>query len=584
MPDINKYDRRMVMKNKTELISITILKNIILLVSLVFSSSSLASTLIVQVRTDIVPGTELGWMRARFHHLADDGTIQPEKAVIDRWRHHSQASGWGSGVRIAEARVPDGQYRGEVTAYDPDGGFLVSRPVRILLTGGVRVVTVLMTIDPLLPPSQIGILPALETSHWTSEEETKDPIICPVNLAMHGLACNGSFCDNVRLHCRAVPGIFTQNPPEWTSFFSDGDGLQGCKPGEFATGLACRGGSCDDISLRCTKHTGTEESCDITDPISDGPPLSEFIDPTNGYVRGIICEGNNCDDKRLEICRLKQFPFYFGAFPSLCVTSLALIFSVEECLGAEDEENTSQVWNLDLQTGLIVNPLTDSCLTALGGAGAVTEEPCEEATDTSWSLDPNGRMTSLDPNHGPLCLGVAGFQDLTLPPPIGATLELGPCSPALYQRFQPTNDALPEPLPELDVGTGELLDDLLKDGFESLQVNIIDPIDNAIFVQADDADLLMPGFQVSVTFTTNSEAHSFKLSTQSGCDNTHSNCQVAVVQNQGSVANPGRADPAILITLTLEVGNNYQRIRLDTKDNDGSDHSSEIRLTVIITS
>lgn len=438
-----------------------------LLVPLALSSSAMASFLVIQVRTDLIPGTELGWVRSRFHELAADGTVRPENAVMDRWKHHSEGTDWAAGVRVAESpRLPDAVYGGSVSIYNLEGGLVLSRPVRVELRGGIHVVTVLLTREPGVTPPQPGFLPGTETSHWTSEEfdvsgdsdieHSKDPIQCPVNLAMHGLGCNGDFCDNVRVHCRAVAGVSTENH-RWTTFFSEESAsYQGCNPNEFATGLQCRGQFCDEISLRCTEHNATEELCYVTDPISEDLPLTEFIDPTNGYVRRILCEGSNCDDKRLEICRIVEFPLILGAFSNLCVTSDGGSMKVGACLSAENSANTAQVWTLDGQTGMMVNPLTGTCLTALGGMGSVTEEPCAEAGDTSWFMDGNGRLVSIGPNNDPLCLSVVGVQDPLERPPIGAAFELGACSNALYQLFKASNAALPPPLPEFDAGLGEV--------------------------------------------------------------------------------------------------------------------------------
>jgi len=439
------------------------------LLLLALSSSAMAAVLVVQVRTDLIPGTELGWVRSHFDEMADDGTtVKPQNAVMDRWLHFSASTNWATGVRVAESpRLPNALYRGKVSIYNPQGGLVLSRPIRVELASGIHVVTVLLSREPGVTPPQRGFLPGLETSHWTSEEfgddpsdpdstQSKDPIQCPVNLVMYGLGCNDDFCDNVRVHCRAMAGLSNSNF-EWTPFFSDGPGtFEGCKTNEFATGLRCRGDFCDDISLRCTEHSATIESCYITDPISDNPPITDFRDATRGYVRRIQCQGNNCDDKRLEICSIVEVPLFLGHFSDLCVTSIGGSVVVGICQGADKGANTPQLWALDAQTGLIANPLTGTCLTAIGGSSSVTEENCAEAGDTNWFVDASGRLSSIDPNNQPLCLSVVGVQDPLGVPPLGAPFELGTCSDALYQSFEPGNAALPAPLPEIDVGMGEV--------------------------------------------------------------------------------------------------------------------------------
>jgi hypothetical protein len=439
--------------------------------SLMVSSSAMAvSRLVIQVRTELIPGVELGWVRSHFLELDDaGGSVLPKYSAMDRWMNQSESTDWGEpiGVRVAESQLlSDGYYSGHVSIYNPEGGLVLGRLVRVRLTGGLHVVTVLLLRDPLALPPLPGYLPATEVSHWTSEdvvdlgdsdnEHSKDPIQCPVNHAMHGLACDDSQCDNVRLFCRAVAGVSTQNHG-WTSYFSEEAGsYQGCSSNEFATGLQCKGQFCDEIRLRCTEHNAVEDFCYVTDPISNDSPFTEFADPANGYVRRILCEGSFCEDKRLEICRIVGYPLSFGAFSNLCVTSVAGVMTVGTCLSAENETNISQVWHLDAPTGLISNPLNGSCLTALGGFGSLTEEPCVEAGDTSWFMDSNGRLSSVDLNNNPLCMSVVGVQDPLGLPPIGSSLELSTCSLALYQVFEPSNAALPPPLPEYDAGEGEV--------------------------------------------------------------------------------------------------------------------------------
>jgi hypothetical protein len=146
------------------------LAGFLVLASLALTAPALATGLRVQSRTDFIPGVELGWMRSTFFRI-EDGLVKPQNAAIDQWKHHSYASGsdWVRGVRIAEVgSLPKGLYRGQVSAYDPNGGLLVSRPVRLTLdTGNFHVVTVLLTREN---PLRVGVLSAIDVSHWTSEE------------------------------------------------------------------------------------------------------------------------------------------------------------------------------------------------------------------------------------------------------------------------------------------------------------------------------------------------------------------------------------------------------------------------------
>ncbi len=102
------------------------------------------------------------------------------------------------------------------------------------------------------------------------------------------------------------------------------------------------------------------------------------------------------------------------------------------------------------------NPITGTCLTALGGQGALTEEPCAEAGDTTWFMDSKGRLSSVDQQNNLLCMSVVRAQDPYGLPPLGAAMELNTCTDAYYQIFEPSNAALPAPLPEFDAGVGQV--------------------------------------------------------------------------------------------------------------------------------
>ncbi len=51
--------------------------------------------------------------------------------------------------------------------------------------------------------------------------------------------------------------------------------------------------------------------------------------------------GSFCGERTLEICRIVGFPLYFGAFPNLCVTSVAGVMLVGTRLSAKNETNVA---------------------------------------------------------------------------------------------------------------------------------------------------------------------------------------------------------------------------------------------------
>jgi hypothetical protein len=94
------------------------------------------ATLVVQVRSDLVPGRELAAVEIEL----DSSTDRIEA---------SDARDWGRGVRALErSDLAAGQHQLVIRAVDAGGAVIVDRPLRVDLHGGeLRVVTVLLTRD-----------------------------------------------------------------------------------------------------------------------------------------------------------------------------------------------------------------------------------------------------------------------------------------------------------------------------------------------------------------------------------------------------------------------------------------------------
>lgn len=122
---------------------------------------------------------------------------------------------------------------------------------------------------------------------------------------------------------------------------------------------------------------------------------------------------------------------------------------------------------------------------------------------------------------------------------------------------------------------------IFEDGFEQLVTSIILPIDNSILDHNSDADIA-PGFQVLVSFSTSDQSTHWVLSSQKGCDNSHSNCDVLVIEVQENVTNAGGLEPERLVTLALDGATTYHRIKLEAFDSIGNSTSSETRITVTV--
>ncbi len=98
-----------------------------------------SGTLVVQVRTDLAPGSEFARVATTLTPLAGGAPRELTAEIGD-------PSTWGRGVRVAEvAGLARGEYRLRVRAERADGAVVVERPVRVTLDEALETVTVLLT-------------------------------------------------------------------------------------------------------------------------------------------------------------------------------------------------------------------------------------------------------------------------------------------------------------------------------------------------------------------------------------------------------------------------------------------------------
>ena len=97
--------------------------------------------LVVQVRSDLAPGSSFADVSVTLAPAAGAPTFE---RVVEA----SATDAWGQGVRLLDAPLEPGDYRVVVAARDERARVVVSRPVRVSVTGsGVAVVTVLLTVS-----------------------------------------------------------------------------------------------------------------------------------------------------------------------------------------------------------------------------------------------------------------------------------------------------------------------------------------------------------------------------------------------------------------------------------------------------
>jgi len=94
---------------------------------------------------------------------------------------------------------------------------------------------------------------------WTqrvSEEYPAQTCGGTANVAATAAWCAGRYCDDIYLHCGAMPAGFTTNGIDygWTPYVSEelGSPVAQCPGGSVIDGIRARGRYADDVSVHCT--------------------------------------------------------------------------------------------------------------------------------------------------------------------------------------------------------------------------------------------------------------------------------------------------------------------------------------------
>lgn len=107
------------------------------------------STLVVQVRTDLVPARDFDTAVSTIRGVSNSTVRRINKRA-------NPGEDWRRGIRVAEFRLDDGEYNLKVGLRHRRLGMRVERPARVKLKGGVRVLTILLTWPPGTRPRTAG--------------------------------------------------------------------------------------------------------------------------------------------------------------------------------------------------------------------------------------------------------------------------------------------------------------------------------------------------------------------------------------------------------------------------------------------
>ena len=160
-----------------------------------------------------------------------------------------------------------------------------------------------------------AFIPAIASAQEQTTTDGRPPIICRHGALTTGLLCEGSFCDDVSMRCG--PTVREVRATRWTPFVHrpGSVGVAGCASrfglnNGFMSGIACEGDWCDNVAIQCTE---LELFVPDFDTCRWGPWFSEE-DEHGGWQTwpspfhfpiALECHyKDHCDLKRVRTCRL----------------------------------------------------------------------------------------------------------------------------------------------------------------------------------------------------------------------------------------------------------------------------------------
>ncbi|MEM7299577.1 MAG: hypothetical protein AAF468_00715 [Pseudomonadota bacterium] len=148
------------------------------------------------------------------------------------------------------------------------------------------------------------------------EQTTSDgrpPIICNQGALTTGLLCEGDFCDDISMRCTSFSREVRRT--YWTNFVKTRFGttafcsMRGSENRGFMSGIACEGDWCDNVALQCTELQLFEPDfrrCVWSRSFSDEDDWQSWVSPFY-YVVALDCSSDrHCDNKRVRMCRIKR--------------------------------------------------------------------------------------------------------------------------------------------------------------------------------------------------------------------------------------------------------------------------------------
>lgn len=99
--------------------------------------------------------------------------------------------------------------------------------------------------------------PVQDSGYWTEwiSEEGPSQANCPRDMIVNEMQCEGRYCDNLRLQCGRLSADYRVDASDirTVDWFSEEQGERLCPDGHYISGIACQGRFCDEIKLFCAR-------------------------------------------------------------------------------------------------------------------------------------------------------------------------------------------------------------------------------------------------------------------------------------------------------------------------------------------
>lgn len=164
--------------------------------------------------------------------------------------------------------------------------------------------------DECLPTFDFGLNGNTQLTNEFSEERCNKGF-CQQRGSSHsvfrGLKCRGGSCDNLQLTCSYTNSVQVTSNRKWTSSFSEENGgRMNCPNNYMITGISCDGSRCDNLKLHCTElannklsQTQCYDSSTVSEEGSGYVSINDYA-----YPVGMKCSGGKCDNKKIRYCYL----------------------------------------------------------------------------------------------------------------------------------------------------------------------------------------------------------------------------------------------------------------------------------------